>query len=238
MAQAQYASSYFLEKMENQMPYHINADHIRLEELQRRIEASDLVPSRSSLLNELNKKMNQIKKQGISTLTELRIAIKTPKRIDSLAQDTGIDKDFFVLLRREIESYFPKPFSLTSFDWLPQDEIKELAKEGIENTAQFYVYFQEKNKKEDFKASSQMNEEVYNQLMCLCDLTRIQWTSPLAARMLFDAGYHSVRMVALSDPEILFNALTKINKRDQYFKGNIGLRDIKRLINSASYLTK
>ena len=74
--------------------------------------------------------------------------------------------------------------------------------------------------------------------MCLCDLTRMQWTSPLAARMLFDADYTSVTMVSLADPEVLCNALKKINEGDQYFKGNIGLQDIKRLIHSANYLTR
>ena len=95
-------------------------------------------------------------------------------QIDSFSQDTGMDKNFLILLRREIESYFPKPFPLTSFNWLPQDEIKKLDKKGIKNT----------------------------------------------------------------DPEVLCNALTKINEGNQYFKGNIGLRDIKRLIHSANYLTR
>ena len=136
------------------MSYHINGDKISIEDLQRRIESTDLVPSRSSLLNELNQRMNQIKKQGISTLTELRSALKTAKLIDSFSQDTGMDKNFLILLRREIESYFPKPFPLTSFDWLPQDEIKKLAKKGIKNTAQFYLCYQENKIQGEFKASS------------------------------------------------------------------------------------
>ncbi|MEA2021899.1 MAG: DUF4332 domain-containing protein, partial [Candidatus Caldatribacteriota bacterium] len=156
----------------------------------------------------------------------------------SFSKETGIDKDFFVLLRREIESYFPKPFLLTSFHWLPQDDIKKLAKKGIKNTAQFYLCFQGKKIQGEFKASSQINEEFFNQLMCLCDLTRMQWTSPLAARMLFDAGYTSIWMVSSADPKVLCNTLTKINEGDRYFKGNIGLRDSKRLINSANYLTR
>ena len=75
-------------------------------------------------------------------------------QIDSFCQDTGMDKNFFILLRREIESYFPKPFPLNSFDWLPQDEIKKLAKKGIKNTAQFYLCYQENKIQGEFKASS------------------------------------------------------------------------------------
>ena len=95
-------------------------------------------------------------------------------QIDSFSQDTGMDKNFLILLRREIESYFPKPFPLTSFDWLAQNEIKKLAKKEIKNT----------------------------------------------------------------DPENLCIALKKINDGNQYFRGNIDLRDIKRLIHSANYLTR
>lgn len=218
------------------MAYHINADAIRLEDLRHKIETTDLVPSRVSLLNNLDKKLNKLKKQGISNLADLRKAIKNPKKIESLAQAAGIEKDYLVLLRREINSYFPKSFPLKSFDWLPQMEIDKLEKEGIKNTAVFYERFVEPQKQENSENSSGIKDDVFHQISCLCDLVRMQWTSPLAARMFLDAGYDSVQKIKSADPNTFCDTLIEINKGDKYFKGKIGLRDIKRLINSANYL--
>jgi hypothetical protein len=201
-----------LKTMENYMTFRINTDEISLEDLQRRIETADLVPSRVSLLNGLNDKINKLKKHGVRNLTDLRNLIKTPKKIASFSQITDIDEEYLILLRREIESYFPKPILLRSFDWLPQEEINKLGMEGITNTAVFFEYCKDKNKKEGLRTGLRMNKDVFYQISCLSDLTRMQWTSPLAARLYFDAGYHSALSISTADPEVLCNALIKINE--------------------------
>lgn len=218
------------------MPYHIDAETISLEDLEKRIKTTDLVPSRLSLLEGLDKKLGKLGEYGLVNLADLRSAIKTTKKLDSLVQATGIEKEYLVLLRREVNSYFPKPFPLKSFDWLPEKEITNLEKAGIKNTALFYENISEPEKLKNLRASLQIKDEVFHQISCLCDLTRMQWTSPLAARMFFDAGYDSVKKIASADPDTLWNALIEINEGDQYFKGKIGLRDIKRLIYSAKYI--
>ena len=218
------------------MSYHINTDTISIEDLKRRIETTDLVPSRASLLKDLGERMDKLKEQGLSNLTDIRNALKTPKKLESLVKLTGIEKCYIVLLRREINSYFPKPFPLKSFDWLPLKEIEKLEKAGIKNSALFYDNFKESKKLENFIAPFKIKDDVLHQLSCLCNLVRMQWTSPVAARMFFDTGYDSVQKIVSADPDSLCDALIKINKGDRYFKGKIGLRDIKRLIYSAGYL--
>lgn len=219
------------------MTFHMNTDEISLEDLQRRIETTDLVPSRISLLNGLSDKINKLKKQGVNNLTDLRNSIKNPKKIASFSQITDIDEEYLILLRREIESYFPKPISLKSFDWLPQEEINKLGIEGITNTAVFFQYCKDKNKEEGLRTGLRMDKDVFYQISCLSDLTRMQWTGSIAARLYFDAGYHTALAISTADPEVLCNALIKINEGYRYFKGKIALRDIQRLIHSAGYLT-
>jgi len=70
----------------------------------------------------------------------------------------------------------------------------------------------------------------------LVDLTRVQWTSPTAARMLIEAGCNGTAKLAKMDADELYEALTRVNAGDRFFKGKIGLRDVKRLINAASYV--
>ena len=219
------------------MAYHIDAEKISLEDLKLRIEATDLVPSRVSLREGLGPKLDILKEHGLGHLADLRDAIRTPKRIDSLSQATGIDRDYLVLLRREVNSYFPKPFPLESFDWLSRDEIKKLEKAGIKDTAQFHDRCNEGPKTQSPpKDRLPIQEETLRALSGLCDLVRIQWTNPTLARLFFEAGYTSVQKIAKAAPEPLCDAVQRINQRETYFRGNIGLRDIKRLIHSARCL--
>ena len=219
------------------MPYHIAGDTIGLDDLKERIETTDLVPSRIPLLNGLGDRLGTLKKQGLNSLADLREAMKTAAKLESLARATRIEKDYLALLRREVNSYFPKPLRLTAFDWLPQDALHALQGEGIKNTAQFYSRFVEgaRSRKKP-KDSPPIPDDVFRQLCCLSDLVRMQWTSSTAARMFLAAGYDSVRKIAKSDPETLCDALAKINAHGEYFKGKIGLRDVKRLVHSAGYL--
>ncbi|HEX2998078.1 MAG TPA: hypothetical protein VHP14_24855 [Anaerolineales bacterium] len=63
------------------MVYHIDAENINLDDLQKRIEATDLVPSRASLLEKLGSKMKALEQHGIRTLACLRDELKTTKRL-------------------------------------------------------------------------------------------------------------------------------------------------------------
>ena len=81
-----------------------------------------------------------------------------------------------------------------------------------------------------------MDVDILETLYWLTDLTRVQWVSPTAARMLKAARYNSASMLAEADDEELYQALLRANEGDRFFKGKIGLRDIKRLIRAAGYL--
>jgi len=120
------------------MAYHINAEKVSLDDLRKRIEATDLIPSRACLTDSIKEKMNALEKQGIKTLASLRDKLKNSRQMDSVAKTTGIDAQYLTLLRREIEGYFPKPVSLKVFDWLPEEEIIKLEQIKITDTATLY----------------------------------------------------------------------------------------------------
>jgi hypothetical protein len=52
-----------------------------------------------------------------------------------------------------------------------------------------------------------------------------------------EAGYDSAAKVAAADFEDLHQALIRVNEGNRFFKGKIGLRDIKRLIQAAGYVS-
>jgi hypothetical protein len=218
------------------MAYHIDADNVSLDELQRRIAETDLVPSRSSLLNGITAKFKALEQKGIATLAILRGELKNTKHLEAVSSVTGVDKQYLVLLRREIESYFPKPRVLKDFNWLPIEEITKIEKNGMPNTAVLYNTLHNANNVYEFAKSIDVDVIIIEELLRLADLTRIQWVNPTAARMLMEAGYSSVTQVATADAEELCKALSVVNAEGRFFKGQIGLRDIKRLIRAANYV--
>lgn len=218
------------------MTSHLNAEKISLDDLQKRLEATDLVPSRASLREKIASRMKALKKQGITTLAELRNELKNVKRLAAVAKATGIDEQYLVLLRREIEGYFPKPVTLKMISWLPRDEIAKLEQKGIGDTARLYGATNHTQKRTELAKSTGVALATIEAVARLADLMRIQWVSPTLARMLVEAGYDRAAKVAAAKAEELGEALASLNAGGRFFKGKIGLRDIKRLIQAASYV--
>lgn len=218
------------------MPYHIDAENVNLADLRKRIEATDLVPSRVSLLNEIATKMKALEKHDITTLARLRYELKTSKRLEAVASATGIESQYLVLLRREIEGYFPKPCALKEFEWLPEDEIVKLEENGFTHAAALYDAISQSGSKAELMAKTNVDGAVLDTLLALVDLTRVQWVSPTAARMLVEASIESAASLAAADADELYLALVRVNQGDRFFKGKIGLRDVRRLIRSAGYV--
>ena len=216
------------------MPYYIDANKVKLEELMLRITESDLVPSRRKLLENIEINFDKLRKQGIITLADLRKAIKSPKNMVHLAEFTKIESEYLNLLRREVESYFPKACKISAFDWLDREQLSKLERIGYKNTAVLYEAFEIPCKREGIVASNGLEDSFVDEVFALVDLTRIQWVSPIFSKVLLDAGYKSVESIAEAKVAELYEAVEKTNAGNRYFKGNIGIRDIARLIKSAS----
>jgi hypothetical protein len=218
------------------MAYHLDAKKISLDDVQKRIEATDLVPSRASLLDGLRQKIKSLEKQGITTLADLRNELKTAKRLEALAKSTGIGTEYLTLLRREVEGWFPKPSLLKDFDWLPKSEIAKLESSGIRDAAALHEATDSKSKRTALAKSTGADMTTLETLTQLVDLTRVQWVSPTTARMLLEAGCTGSTKLAKADADELCETLACINVGNRFFKGKIGLRDVKRLILAASYV--
>jgi predicted flap endonuclease-1-like 5' DNA nuclease len=214
----------------------MDAESVSLTDLRKRIEETDLVPSRVSLLDGIIQKIKVLEQNGVTTLARLRKELKNSRRLEALSRSTGIDMQYLILLRREIESYFPKPPSLRAFDWLPDQDIVKLEEMGIRNVASLYEAALRAESLSNYATEAGVDHAILESLVLLADLTRVQWVSPTAARMLLEAGYTTPSSIAAADPVDLCDALERINEGHRFFKGRIGLRDIKRLVRAASYV--
>ena len=219
------------------MNYYLDARKTSLDKLQRRIKETDLVPSRRSILENIEDNFTILKKNGYVSFADLRRDLKNSKNIPLISKKTGISSEYLTLLRREMESYFPEAFPISSFDWIPKKEIEKLEKQDYKNAALLFDVLGSSKKRQELSTILGIEAQIIDTLYCLVNLTRIQWIRPVAARMLVSAGYSDVKCVAEANAEKMCNELDEVNKKNNYFKGKIGLRDIKRLIKAASYIS-
>jgi hypothetical protein len=200
------------------------------------LKKTDLIPSRAELKDGLGKNLAALKCQGQHSLQDLRRGLKKPSQLQELSKATGIAASYLNLLRREIERYFPKPVKLVDLKWLTKSEIASLKKAAIMNSQTLYERSRTKADLAALVQATRFDRHALNLVIHACDLMRIQWVSPGFARMLIAAGYKSAREVAAADAEHLDAALQKANSKREYFKGTIGLRDVKRVVKAAGYV--
>ena len=218
------------------MKYHPDDVKIGLQDLFRRITESDLVPGRIPLLEGIDEKFHLLRKADVKNAQDLRLRLKTPKSIAALSKQTGIDEHYLSLLRREIESCFPRPYPLKNFDWLSERDLNKLEAKGCKNSKDIFNALSSLKKRETLARELDIAPFFLETLFRLAVLTRIQWVSPRFAQMLLSAGYGSSQDIARANAETLSAALDEADKDKRLFKGKIGIRDVKRVIKAASYV--
>lgn len=216
------------------MGYYVDERLMNLRELQTRIEETDLIPSHRPLLHGLMENMRILEETKIQSVADLRTQLKNKKALKIFAENTGISPDYLILLRRVIEGYFPKPQPLRTFHWLSKNTLAKLEQAGIKNT--LHLYKAASSDIDSFITNMGLQKEDLLEYLIVSDLSRIQWIGPNFARVLVAANFTSTMMVAEANPNILYESIILTNKKYQFYKGNINLRDIKRLIVAASYV--
>ena len=112
----------------------------------------------------------------------------------------------------------------------------KLKSSGYNNSALLYDALNSPEARADISGTLGVDRKSIDSLYVLVDLTRIQWVSPTAARMLVAAGYDSTEKISRAGADALWAGLDRVNRKHNYFKGTTGLRDVKRLIKAASYV--
>lgn len=214
------------------MNQHPDDTRFSLDALAGCIQASDLIPSHLPLLEGLEGKIQCLQRHGLRTVADLREKWRTKSRLAALAKETGIAMEYLVLLRREVEGYFPKPVALTLFPGVAQSTVCKLAGMGIHDSAQLLAAVGS----EALAAAFRADADALTTLIQLADLARIRWVSPGFARMLVAAGYNDSAQVAAADAQLLHSALHRANENGAFSRTQIGFRDVQRLIHWGRFL--
>ena len=172
--------------------FHLDPSKYSLQQLKNDLLSRDLIPSRMPLKEDLETQFQILEGIGVQTLGELITALKNKKKIGEFSSLSGISEKYLTLLRREANSYLPNPVPLDKFSGFGNTEIKKLAASGIKNSR--HIFELAKNNPDHVSLSTRLgiSPESLTELVGLSDLARAYGVGPVFARILYDAGIHSI----------------------------------------------
>ena len=220
------------------MAYHINLSDISISEYSKKLHKGYLPPSRNLLLDDIEQKFQLIKNCGIENVQELQATLKTKPKLSDFAKRSGLPADYLVILIREINSTLPKPNKLKDFPEISMEIVEKLESLGIKHTLHLYDRIKSVSARKELENETGLNFESILYLAKLTDLSRVKWVNHTFAYMLYDAGYQSVKDLTKADAVELHKAIADLNNKRKFFKGNIGLNDIRICINAAKEVSQ
>ena len=216
------------------MGYYIDLDKISIDDYRIKLEAAYLPPSRIMLKDRLDERFGYFKSIGIKNAKELVKMLNRKDSFSELKKVECLSGNYLTILLREINSILPKPNRIKDFKTISKDTISKLESLGINNTLKLFDRVISPETRKKLAIDSGIDDKTLLELTKLTDLSRIRWVGTTFAGMLYDLGVDTVEKVIQSDPVDLHARLKQLNIEKNIFKGQIGLNDIKILVNIAN----
>ena len=218
--------------------YYIDLEQFSLERFRHILETRELLPGRKVLKENISERFEILASRGIGTVKELIEALKTKKRAERFAQESGLPPDYVIILRREANSYMPKPVNLRDIPGVNAGYIKRLAGVGIKHTKHLFERGRSKRDRAELSRQVDVPDDDLLELVGLSDLARIGGVGPVFARIIFDAGIDTLRKLSGSSPDELFEELVAINEEKGYTRAKFTVKDVRYCITIAKELPK
>lgn len=218
--------------------YYIDLSKITLDDLCQELQTRTLLPSRIGLQEKIEERLGALQEQGIDTAAGLLDALKTGKKMQAVADASGVPLEYLKTLRREVGGYKPTPRKFDQIPGIDADTCDKLAKVGIKHSKHFFERSQTPAQREALAEETGLSAEAVLELTKLSDIARIWGVGPMFARVMYETGVNTVAQVAEQDAEAYFNVLKQSYEEVYQTKVDFILRDIKDAITRAKDLPK
>jgi len=218
--------------------YHVDLEGFSLEKFRRNLESGEVLPGRKVLKEKIPERFQVLKAMGITNLKELMEALKTKKRLEKFAQESGLSQDYLVILRREANSHAPNPVNLRAIPGVAPKHVEKLAAVGIKHTKHLFDRAKSGSDRAELSGLADVPESDLLELLKLSDLARVSGVGPVFARLLYEAGAHSLAELVRCAPDELCERVNAINQEKGYTQVTISLRDIVYCVEIARELPK
>ncbi len=216
------------------MAYGFDLSKMTLERFKKVVKEGYLIPSLRKLREGIEENFRVIETRGITRVSELGNRIANQKKADDFSEATGINIDYMTALRRLVSSYKAKPRKLTEFPDINDDMLKSMAEEGLKTSKTLFEYI-EKEEPSDVMKCLGLSEVELRHIWALMEVTQLRYVSSLFATAMVKSGHDSITSVAGSERVEFLEALIRINKTENIYKGNIGDTDVQFLIDDAKF---
>ena len=207
--------------------YYLDLSSFSLEKLKNVFKSTRMLPSQKILQEQVDERFACIEQCGIKNLEQLKKALKSKSDVQSFAETTGLPEGYLTILRREVNSYHPKPIKLKDFPNINPEVTSKLEEIDIKNTVHLFPRVLTEEDREKLAQDTGTKAEDIIELTSLTDFARAKWVGPIFARLLVESGYGSIEELAGSNYLDVHDAIIRTNDRLGIYRGNLGLEDIK-----------
>lgn len=218
--------------------YYLDLTEMSLDELCGDLLGRTMLPSRVMLQEHTAERLQALAAQGIANAEELLDAMKSGKKMEALAEASGVPLEYLKLLRREVGGYKPSPRNFSDIPGVAAETSEQLAQVGIKHTRDFYARCQTPAQRQALAAETGLTEATVLELTKLTDLARIWGVGPVFARLLYESGVDTVALVAKQDGLAFFNLLKQQYEEKHGVKVDFIQRDIDDTVTRAKALPK
>jgi hypothetical protein len=211
--------------------YSIDLSAFSLAKLLNIIKNTRLLPSQQILLENIDERFACLEDNGIENLQQLQGVLKTKARVLSFAEKTGLPVDYLSILRREVNSYQPKPINLKDFPGVDPQAVHKMEHIGIKNTKQLFPHVLNPEDRGELGEQVQIDDKEVLELTKLTDVARLKYVGPKFARLLVESNYDTAEKVVHANYEELYLDLQRVNEESGIYKGGFGLDDMKVWVN-------
>jgi hypothetical protein len=218
------------------MSYTIELKRIPVQTYMEILKNQNLLPGRRILLENIEMNFQKIINAGIGTLCELKNSLSTPLKISAFSTATTISEDYLVILKREMSSLEQKPVLISDFPGISGETVSRLSDTRVKTSKDFFDLFHLNEDIAAFSEKTGISEEEINELLCLCNLVRINGVGSIAAKIMYESGYKSVVEVARANAAVLLGRISDVNSSKQYYKAKLGEKDMQFTIDFANLI--
>ncbi len=184
--------------------YHLDPDQYSLEAFQHSLSSREMIPSRVVLKEELPHRFQLLADQGIASLGDLLVALKTKAKREKFSEETGLPVEYLTVLNREAKSYLPNPVRLNAYAGISPDLIEVLQQQGITHSRHLYLAAARREDRMILARELGVSFSELTELLCLADLSRLYGFGPVFSRLMHDVGIRTVEaLVGLVPDEII-----------------------------------
>jgi hypothetical protein len=216
--------------------YTLDPNKIGLERFKQLTRDRKMLPSRILLQQQMDQRFALLHAAEIFTLGDLLHRLRSQLKLEAFSKESGISREYLLLLKREAGSYLAKPFPLSNFPGIPFEYTEVLKSKGLMNTRDFYEGVRSAEQKARLSQDTGIPLARLIELNALSDLSRITGVGGVFARVVYEAGIRSSKEFALTDAPKHYQLYMAVIDKYGYTAGHFSEEDINYCIQYAKVI--